>query len=126
MQCSREILDIVDSGGQVVGKITSKNLMIALAKKIDPNTPVKTLVEDLREITQTDNCQDIVLMDNGNLMGAALEASSDGILISDDKGNITYVNNAYEKITGLKKEQMIGRNLRILLQEKCLIWRHHW
>ena len=118
MQCSREILDIVNNEGQVIGEITSKNLIIALAKNIDPNTPVKTLVEDLKEITQTDNYQDIVLMDNGNLMGAALEASSDGILISDDKGNITYVNNAYEKITGLKKEQMIGKNLRILLQEK--------
>ena len=38
-----------------------------------------------------------------DLLVAALEASSDGILVSDDKGNIVYVNDAYECTTGLKK-----------------------
>ena len=38
-------LNIVDDEGQVVGKITSRSLILALATNIDPNTPVKTLVD---------------------------------------------------------------------------------
>lgn len=53
-----------------------------------------------------------------NMLVAALEASSDGILVSDEKGNVMYVNDAYENTTGLKKEFMIGKNLKILLEEK--------
>lgn len=55
---------------------------------------------------------------NEKVLIAALEASSDGILISDDKGNVLYVNSAYEETTGLKKRQMIGKNLRDLLEDK--------
>ncbi|WP_051652424.1 sigma-54 interaction domain-containing protein [Clostridium algidicarnis] len=53
-----------------------------------------------------------------NIIDAALDASSDGILISDNKGNIIYVNNAYENITGLKKDEVTGKNLNKLLEEK--------
>jgi PAS domain S-box-containing protein len=118
LKSSRETLDIVNDEGQVVGKITSKSLMLALAKNIDPETSVKTLVEDQKEMTHIDNHHDVPPVNNNNMLNAALEASSDGILISDDKGNITYVNTAYEQITGLKKEQMIGQNLHKLLDEK--------
>ncbi len=53
-----------------------------------------------------------------NMLIAALEASSDGILVSDEKGNVVYVNDAYESTTGLKKDFMIGKNLKTLLEEK--------
>lgn len=48
---------------------------------------------------------------------AALDFSSDGILISDALGNVTYINKAYEKTTGLSKAQIINRNLKDLLAE---------
>ncbi len=48
----------------------------------------------------------------------ALNASSDGILISDNKGNVLYVNHAYENTTGLKKDDLLGKNLKILLEQK--------
>ena len=118
LESSREQLDIVNDEGQVVGKITSRSLMLALAKNINPNTLVKTLVEEQKEMTHRDNSQNIPLAKDSNVLNAILEASSDGVLISDNKGNITYVNSAYEQITGLKKEQMIGQNLHKLLDEK--------
>lgn len=40
------------------------------------------------------------------LMGGALKASSDGILVCDKEGNIVYVNTAYENTTGLKKKRI--------------------
>ncbi|MEG0855329.1 MAG: sigma 54-interacting transcriptional regulator [Terrisporobacter sp.] len=47
----------------------------------------------------------------------ALDSSFDGILIADKAGNIIYVNSQYEKITGLKKKDIIDKNLCILLEE---------
>lgn len=59
-----------------------------------------------------------ILYKKKNMLIAALEASSDGILVSDEKGNVVYVNDAYERTTGLKKDFMIGKNLKTLLDEK--------
>lgn len=55
---------------------------------------------------------------NRELLIGALEASSDGVLVSDEKGNIVYVNPAYENTTGLKKEDIVGKNLKTLLDLK--------
>lgn len=55
---------------------------------------------------------------NKELLIGALNASSDGILISDNKGNVLYVNHAYENTTGLKKEDILGKNLKVLLDQK--------
>ncbi|OQX84461.1 hypothetical protein B6D60_09330 [candidate division KSB1 bacterium 4484_87] len=44
----------------------------------------------------------------------AVEHSGDGIVITDEKAKILYVNPAYERITGYSVEEMIGRNPKIL------------
>nr|WP_300002592.1 sigma 54-interacting transcriptional regulator [Tissierella sp.] len=49
----------------------------------------------------------------------ALEYSSDGIYICDDKGVTIYVNPAYENISGLKRSEIIGKNLHTLLKENA-------
>ena len=43
------------------------------------------------------------------------EKSFDGILVTDGKGNVLLVNSSYERITGIKKSEMIGRNMIELL-----------
>ena len=40
-----------------------------------------------------------------------LESIQEGIQITDCDGNICYVNNEFIKITGLKKEERIGKNI---------------
>lgn len=47
----------------------------------------------------------------------ALDSSFDGILITDRNGNIIYVNSQYEKITGLKKKDILDKNLSTLLED---------
>ena len=49
----------------------------------------------------------------------ALEFSSDGIFICDDKGKILYVNPAYEKISGLKRSAILNKRLAKLLEENA-------
>lgn len=47
-----------------------------------------------------------------------LESSFDGIWIANNKGDTLYVNSAYERITGLRREQLVGKNMGDLLKEK--------
>ncbi len=53
-----------------------------------------------------------------NILISAMEYSSDGILISDVEGNVVFVNEAYEQTTGLRRKQVLNKNLRTLMEEK--------
>lgn len=46
---------------------------------------------------------------------AILESSFDGILITDGEGKALMINKAYERLTGIKEEEIVGRNMRELL-----------
>lgn len=46
---------------------------------------------------------------------AVLESSFDGILITDGSGKVLMVNQAYERLTGLRAEEMMGKNMSDLL-----------
>lgn len=44
-----------------------------------------------------------------------VETSFDGLLVSDGDGNVLFVNNSYVRNTGIQKEEIIGHNIRELL-----------
>jgi PAS domain S-box-containing protein len=48
---------------------------------------------------------------------AIFESSYDGLYITDGKADTIRINSAYERITGLKREDLIGRNMRDLVNE---------
>ncbi|RJQ66009.1 MAG: PAS domain S-box protein [Desulfobacteraceae bacterium] len=48
---------------------------------------------------------------------AIIESSYDGLYITDGKANTIRVNRAYERITGLCREDLIGRNMNELVQK---------
>ncbi|MCX5872150.1 MAG: sigma 54-interacting transcriptional regulator, partial [Deltaproteobacteria bacterium] len=48
---------------------------------------------------------------------AIFESSFDGLYITDGKANTIRVNSAYERITGLKREDLIDRNMMDLVKE---------
>ena len=43
-----------------------------------------------------------------------LNAIEDGVYITDKEGTTLYVNETYEKLTGLKSEDLLGQNVRVL------------
>lgn len=47
-----------------------------------------------------------------------LESSYDGIYITDGKANTLYLNEAYEKMTGIKREELVGKNMKDLVKNK--------
>jgi PAS domain S-box-containing protein len=48
---------------------------------------------------------------------AIIESSYDGIYVTDGQANTILVNSAYEKITGLKASEVVGRNMEDLVKE---------
>ncbi|HPI92902.1 MAG TPA: sigma 54-interacting transcriptional regulator [Deltaproteobacteria bacterium] len=48
---------------------------------------------------------------------AIIESSYDGIYVTDGEANTIRVNSAYEKITGMKASELVGRNMEDLVME---------
>lgn len=55
-----------------------------------------------------------------DLYKKALDCAFDGVLISDCKGVVVYVNPQYEKTTGLKNREILGKNLQDLLDRRII------
>ncbi len=51
----------------------------------------------------------------GSNLEAVIENAYDGIYITDGNANTLKVNKAYERITGIKREEVLGRNMRDLV-----------
>ena len=48
-------------------------------------------------------------------LGIILENFDDGIYITDQEANTVYLNHSYELISGLRKSEMIGKNMKALV-----------
>ena len=46
-----------------------------------------------------------------------LAALDDGVYVTDREGNTLYVNEMYEKLTGLKRSEVLGLNVRTLKEK---------
>lgn len=53
-------------------------------------------------------------------LNSIIEYSFDGIFITDKDCNVLRINHSYEEITGLKKEEVLGRNMADLVQDKLI------
>jgi PAS domain S-box-containing protein len=48
---------------------------------------------------------------------AIIESSSDGLYVTDGHANTIRLNQAYERITGLRREELLGRNMKDLVKD---------
>lgn len=48
-------------------------------------------------------------------MEEILEGSFDGILVTDGEGNVQFVNSSYERVAAIPKKELVGRNMRALI-----------
>jgi len=53
-------------------------------------------------------------------MESIIESSYDGIYITDGEANTIKINKAYERITGLNRDEILGKNMRQLVDDKIL------
>jgi len=66
--------------------------------------------------------------ENLKLLRTAIEQSAETIVITDTRGNIEYVNPAFEKITGYSSAEVIGQNPRVLRsgEQDAAFYRRIW
>lgn len=62
-------------------------------------------------------CKNIALRQKNKDFETAVNSSYDGIWITDGKGDTLFINRAIERITGLKKSDVLGKNMRELVEE---------
>ncbi|MDN5347136.1 MAG: hypothetical protein PWP65_700 [Clostridia bacterium] len=70
---------------------------------------ISALEEAVRELA--------LVKEKNKELDAILEASYDGIWISDGEGNTLRVNKGYERFSGIKREEVVGKNLRDLVRQ---------
>lgn len=59
---------------------------------------------------------------------AAIEQAGEGIVMTDARGNIEFINPAFEKMSGYSREEIVGQNPRLLNsgQQDDLFYRNLW
>jgi PAS domain S-box-containing protein len=75
--------------------------------------------EKISELKQKLNCVSECGITNLSCieLNAIIESSYDGIYVTDEKANTLMINKSYESITGLKRKDMINRNMYDLQKE---------
>ena len=89
-------LPVVDNKGKLIGILTRTDLTGAFHKEARELDIVKNL---------------------NNELDAIIESVSDGIYITDANADTVRINSAYEEITGIKKEEVVGKNMKELVDK---------
>ena len=87
---------ILNSAGELVGAIGVFQDISELEKVTRELVEEKKLAKELQDV---------------------IESSYDGIWITDGEGYTLHVNSAYERISGMKKEEFLGRHMQELVDE---------
>ncbi len=80
----------------------------------DENDQVIGLVSSGQDITKRQQAE-IALRESEEIFRAIGSAAQDAIIMMDDQGNISYWNNAAERIFGYSKEEAVGQHLHRLI-----------
>jgi PAS domain S-box-containing protein len=101
---------LADANGK---PLVSHRMPIFLNGRIAGAMSVFKLLETYEELAN-----DIFkLKEYAHAIEAIIESSYDGIYVTDGEANTIRVNSAYEKITGIKAAELIGRNMNELVKE---------
>ncbi|WP_415887328.1 EAL domain-containing protein [Neptuniibacter sp. QD37_6] len=85
----------------------------------DTDGQLQGLVGISRDITEERKAQEHILT-----LSQAIEQSPVSVVITSLDGEIEYVNSTFEKVTGYKKEEVLGQNSRILKSGRTPIGRY--
>jgi len=96
------------------GSLCPVEINITLLK--DSEGKISGAVGAIRDITDREKAEKD-LREARDFLESVIEASTDGILISDSMGNILSANSAMERMSEFSKEEMIGKHASVLTVE---------
>lgn len=116
-----ELKQVLDTGVPQLGKKITlpKATIIANRSPIIVNTRVVGVVSVFQDISEYES---IISGLEGykklhRELEAIFESSFDGLYITDNNAVTIRINRAYERITGLKRQDLLGKNMRDLVRE---------
>ena len=69
-------------------------------------------------ILENTSCELHYVKDHIKELGAIINSSYDGIFITDGGGNVLLLNDAYQRMTGITAQEVVGKNMKQLVEEK--------
>lgn len=97
-------------GGIILTGIISMFVFVLVTRNITIQKTVQDQVQELKQLT-------LNLAESEGKAHAIVDNTVDGIITIDEKGNIESYNKACEKIFGYEVEEVIGKNINILMPE---------
>ncbi len=116
-----DMKEIIDTGTPQIGKKISIDgaTIIANRTPIIINGEIKGVISIFQDISEYEKVikQIETYKRISKELDAIIESSYDGLYITDGNAITLRVNKAYERISGLKREDLIGRNMRELVEK---------
>jgi PAS domain S-box-containing protein len=99
--------------GLVYNHRLDKTFEVTSSPVFDDNGVLKYLVHSARDITQKLKDEE-----ERNILSAAVEQTTESVVITDKDGGIQYINPSYAEITGYSREELIGKSIGFLNIDK--------
>lgn len=117
---------VVNQLGQIIGSIDAVQGMGYLHKRLQElNNQMFAISNSGTVYTSQDRTSiEILFQELTAVKGvireleATINSSYDGIFITDSSGMVLRINHAYERITGIKASEIVGKNMQKLVEEK--------
>lgn len=68
-------------------------------------------------ISQDTKIESVDNTDIQNILASIFQSSYDGIYVADKNGNGMMVNHAYSRVTGVKSQELLGKNMKTVVKE---------
>ncbi|HOE33639.1 MAG TPA: sigma 54-interacting transcriptional regulator [Smithella sp.] len=118
----QDVKNILETGQPQIGKRINlhQGAIIVNRTPIVINGQIEGVVSIFQDISEYENIITELksYQELHRRLEAIIESSYDGLYITDGKAKTLLVNSAYERITGISRNNLIGRNMKDLVKEK--------
>ena len=118
----QDVKNILETGQPQIGKRINlrQSAIIVNRTPIVINGQIEGVVSIFQDISEYENIITELksYQELHRRLEAIIESSYDGLYITDGKAKTLLVNSAYERITGISRNNLIGRNMKDLVKEK--------
>ena len=113
---------VLAGGAAAYGQMVAANNAVLMASHspIYAHGAVAGTVSVFHDLSILENtsCELHYVKDHIKELGEIINSSYDGIFITDGSGNVLLVNDAYQKMTGIPAQEVLGRNMKQLVAQR--------